>query len=644
MCEVNRHDTGADSKQVGTDSSSDGFRRSSDWYTQWLMDCPAGSHNFGCRDDDFRVVKSMKSLFVFFFPANHVCIVPIYNFTIVVVYLGGIQMSGIAGEFDRPAGMPTQSRSMVLARNGIVATSHPLAAQAGLDVLRDGGNAIDAAIAANAMLGVVEPMSCGIGGDLFAIVWDSKSQKLFGLNASGRSPKTLTRQVFRDQKLTEIPTVGLLPWSVPGCVDGWHELNVRFGTRSLSELLKPSISTAEEGYPVSEIIAVGWKGAQNELSRWPDSARVYLPGGRPAQMGEIVKLPELAASYRLIADHGRGAFYHGSIAAEIDRFSRANGGYMTAADLAAHTSEWVDPVSTSYRGYTVWELPPNGQGIAALQMLNLLEPYDLKSMGPKSADFVHLFVETKKLAFADRARFYADPAFGKLPTAELISKEYADRRRPLIRQDRAAIDVPAGDPKLEHVDTVYLTVVDRDRNCCSLIQSLYHGFGSHVVPGNVGFAIQNRGQLFSLSEDHLNRLEPGKRPFHTIIPAMVTKEGRPCFSFGVMGGDMQAQGHVSVLVNMIDFGMNPQAAGDAARIRHGGSPTPTGLPAAPGGGTVYLESGFPAETRDRLRQLGHTIAEDRGGFGGYQGIWIDWDHGVLQGASDPRKDGAAAGY
>jgi gamma-glutamyltranspeptidase/glutathione hydrolase len=553
-------------------------------------------------------------------------------------------MTGFAAEYDRPAGMPAQSRSMVLARQGMVATSHPAAAQVGLDVLRNGGNAVDAALATNAMLGVVEPMSCGIGGDLFAIVYEAKTGRLYGLNASGRSPKTLTRQVFHDKQMTEIPIRGPLSWSVPGCVDGWHELNKRFGTKALSELLQASITAAEEGYPVSELIAAGWGGSQQELKKWPDSTRVYLPDGRAPRTGEIVRLPELAASYRLIAAQGRDAFYRGSIAAEIDRFSQANGGYLTGADLAEHTSEWVEPVSTTYRGYSVWELPPNGQGIAALQMLNLLEPFDLKSMGPKSAEYVHLFVEAKKLAFADRARFYADPAFAKLPTAELISKEYADRRRQRIQRDRAATDIPAGDPKLEHVDTVYLTVVDQDRNCCSLIQSLYYGFGSNVVPGNVGFALQNRGQLFSLTNDHLNRLEPGKRPFHTIIPAMVTKEGRPCFSFGVMGGDMQAQGHVSLLVNMLDFGMNVQAAGDSARIRHGGSATPTGIAESPGGGTVYLESGFPAATREQLRGMGHQLAEDKGGFGGYQGIWIDWEHGVLQGGSDPRKDGAAVGY
>ena len=343
--------------------------------------------------------------------------------------LGSSTMTGFAGEFDRPSGMSSQSRSMVLARNGIVATSHPAAAQAGLDVLRRGGNAVDAALATNAMLGVVEPMSCGIGGDLFAIVWDAKTKKLYGLNASGRSPKSLTRQVFHDKNLKDIPNHGPLPWSVPGCVDGWHELHARFGSRPLVELIQPSIEMAEEGYPVSELIASGWKGSQKELLKWPDSARVYLPGGQAPKVGQIMRLPELAESYRQIAEKGRDAFYRGPIAAEIDRFSRANEGYLRATDLAEHTSDWIEPVSTTYRGYTVWELPPNGQGIAALQMLNLLEPYDLKSLGPKSAEYVHLFVEAKKLAFADRARFYADPAFAKLPTAELISKAYADHRR-----------------------------------------------------------------------------------------------------------------------------------------------------------------------------------------------------------------------
>jgi gamma-glutamyltranspeptidase/glutathione hydrolase len=549
-----------------------------------------------------------------------------------------------AAEYDRPAQFPQQSRSVVVAKNGIVATSHPLAAEAGLDVLKAGGNAVDAAIATNAMLGVVEPMSCGIGGDLFVIYWDNKSQKLYGLNASGRSPYLLNRGVFREKGLKQIPETGPLSWSVPGCVDGWETLRARFGSRPLAGLLRPAIDAAEVGFPVTEIIAGGWKASVKSLSAWPDSKRVYLKDGRAPQHGEIMTLPELAATYREIASGGRDAFYNGRIAREIVAFSEANGGYFSLRDFAEHTSDWIEPVSTTYRGHTVWELPPNGQGIAALQMLNLLEGFDLKSLGPKSAEYVHLLVEAKKLAFADRAKFYADPAFEKLPVAELISKAYADKQRPRIDRTRAAVDVAAGDPKLEHGDTVYLTVVDKDRNCCSMIQSLYFGFGSQMVPGKVGFVIQNRGNLFALDDHHLNRLEPHKRPFHTIIPAMVTKDGKPWFCFGVMGGDMQPQGHVEVLVNMIDFGMNPQMAGDASRIRHGGSATPTGLPGEPHGGTVFLESGFPAETMQKLEAMGHKLGKATGSFGGFQGILIDHEHGTLQGATDPRKDGAAVGY
>jgi gamma-glutamyltranspeptidase / glutathione hydrolase len=550
----------------------------------------------------------------------------------------------VGGEFDRAGAMPAQSRSVTVAQHGMVATSHPWAAQVGLDVLRNGGNAVDAAIAVNAMLGVVEPMSCGIGGDLFAIVWDAKTQTIHGLNASGRSPKTLTRQILKERQLDQIPARGPLSWSVPGCVDGWAELLQKFGSRPLSELLAPSIAAAEQGIPVPEVIAGYWTGSKKDLLQWPDTARVYLPGGTAPTFGEIARLPELAATYRLLAEQGRDAFYRGSIAAEIDRVSRAHGGFLTQDDLAAHTSEWVAPVSTNYRGYTVWELPPNGQGIAALQMLNLLEPHDLRSLGRTSAEYVHLFVEAKKLAFADRARFYADPAFAAVPVQELISKSYADRRQKLIKPGQAGVNVPAGDPRLEHADTVYLTVVDKDRNCCSLIQSLYQGFGSLVVPGNVGFVLQNRGCLFALDEDHPNRLEPGKRPFHTIIPALVTRDGQPWLCYGVMGGDMQAQGHVQILVNLIDFQLNLQQAGDAARICHTGSATPTGLPEEPQGGTVLLESGFPAAVREQLRSWGHVVKPGVGSFGGYQAVLIDAERGVLHGASECRKDGIAIGY
>lgn len=543
----------------------------------------------------------------------------------------------------RSEGDAQQVRSVTLATHGMVATSHPLASQAGLDVLKGGGNAVDAAIAANAMNALVEPMSCGIGGDLFVIYWDAKTQQLYGLNASGRSPYKLTREVFAEQGLENIPIDGPLSWSVPGCVHGWETLRARFGTKPLAELFAPSIAAAEEGFPVAEVIAGYWKSSEAALAKFPDSAATYLIDGRAPAFGDVMKNPRLAATYRAIAEGGSDAFYKGEIARKIVAFSERNGGYFSLRDFADHTSDWIEPVSTNYRGYDVWELPPPGQGISVLQMLNLIEPHDVRSMGPGSADWLHLFVEAKKLAYADRAKFYADPAFAKSPTDELISKQYAAGRQKLIDVQRAADTVPAGDPKLQHGDTIYLSVVDKDRNCCSLIQSNYYGFGSKMTPGDLGFALQNRGALFALDEHHLNRLEPHKRPFHTIIPAMVTKEGQPWFCFGVMGGDMQPQGHVQVLVNMIDFEMNVQAAGDAARVQHLGSATPTGIEAA-GSGTVAVERGISDETAAELRRRGHRVVRARDGFGGYQGILIDQERGVLHGATESRKDGAAVGY
>jgi gamma-glutamyltranspeptidase/glutathione hydrolase len=543
----------------------------------------------------------------------------------------------------RPAG---QSRSVVIAKNGIVATSHPLASQAGLDILKAGGNAADAAIAANAVLGVVEPMSNGIGGDLFVIYWDAKSQKLYGLNASGRSPYKLNRAVLKEKGLTQIPTEGPLSWSVPGCVSGWETLRARFGSRRLAEILAPAIDAAASGAPVPEIIGGYWRGAASSLRATPEAAAAFLiDGQRPPRIGEVMKLPQLAASLKLIASQGRDAFYKGPIAQKIVAYSESHGGYFSLPDFAEHTDDWVEPVSTGYRGFDVWELPPNGQGIAALEMLNVLEQFDLKSLGHNSAEHLHLFVEAKKLAFADRAKFYADPAFGQLPVKELISKEYGRRQAGRIDRDKAAGDVPAGDPRLARGDTIYMCVVDKDRNCCSLIQSNYSGFGSKHVPGDVGFVLQNRGALFALDDEHLNRLEPHKRPFHTIIPAFVTKDGKPWFCFGVMGGDMQAQGHVQVLVNMIDFGMNVQAAGDMSRAMHTGSATPTGLPAE-GVGTVNVERGISSQAIEQLRAKGHKVAQTpkSGTYGGYQGILIDWENGVLHGATESRKDGVAAGY
>jgi gamma-glutamyltranspeptidase/glutathione hydrolase len=535
-------------------------------------------------------------------------------------------------------------RSVVMAPHGMVATSQPLAAQVGLDILRQGGNAIDAALAANAAIGLTEPMSCGIGGDLFAIVWDAKTQKLYGLNASGRAPYKATRAWFAEKRLPEIPIEGPLSWTVPGCVDGWEQLRKRFGTMSLAQLLEPSIRYAEQGFPVSEVIAGQWQVTEPMLGQHPDSAKTYLPGGRAPRAGDVFKNPFLARTYREIAQHGRDAFYRGRIAQEIVAFSEKNGGLFSLKDFEDHASTWVEPVRTTYRGHEVWELPPAGQGIAALQMLNILEGYDLKKIGPLSPDYWHLLIEAKKLAFADRARFYADPEFVKLPLAELISKPYADGRRKLIDMNKALTNVDAGDPKLGRSDTIYLCAVDKDRNCVSLIQSNYFNFGSGLVPGDLGFALQNRGALFALDADHLNRLEPHKRPFHTIIPAMVTKGGKPWFVFGVMGGDMQPQGHVQVLCNLIDFGMNVQAAGEAPRVEHRGSATPTGLPAAPHGGLVEAEPGIPAAVVAELVRRGHQVVRVPKNGGGYQAILIDPTTNMLQGGSEARKDGCAVGY
>ena len=547
------------------------------------------------------------------------------------------------GGYDRPAGMVDQSRSVVLARHAMVATSHPQAAAAGLDVLRQGGNAADAAIAANAMLGVVEPMMCGIGGDLFCLYWDHATQRLYGLNASGRSPFAADASRVKERGLEQIPDDDPLAWTVPGCVSGWDALNSRFGSRPLADLLAPAIATATDGFPVSEIIAADWKSQEERLRADPGSAATYLIDGRAPQFGELMRLPRLADSYRQIARGGADAFYRGDLARRLVAFSEASGGLLSLRDFQEHRADWVEPVSTDYRGHRVWQMPPNGQGISVLQMLNTLEPFDLKSFGPGHPEYLHLLIEAKKLAFADRARFYADPGFGDVPTDQLISRRYGRQQAGRIDRQRAATDVPAGDPRAGAGDTVYLTVVDQDRNVCSMIQSVYYLFGSKRTPPDLGFVLQNRGASFALEEGHANRLEPHKRPFHTIIPAMVTRQDRPWFSFGVMGGDMQPQGQVQVLVNLIDFGMNVQAAGDAARVRHEGSATPSGL-AADGGGTVVVEGGISEQAVEALTAKGHRVTRSRSGYGGYQGILIDWERGVLQGASEARKDGAAIGF
>jgi gamma-glutamyltranspeptidase/glutathione hydrolase len=545
--------------------------------------------------------------------------------------------------FDRPAGRMFASRSETIATNGMVCAAQPLAVQIGIGVLEAGGNAVDAAIAVNAALGLMEPVSCGVGGDLFAIVWDAKSRKLYGLNASGRSPYLLTIDEVKKRGSSSMPYTGVLPQTVPGCVDGWFELHERFGKLPMKEILGPAIAYAESGFPVTEVIAHYWELGGRRLKDEPNFAATYLPGGRAPATGEIFRNPDLARTYRTIAAEGRDAFYRGSIAKTIDAFERRIGGYIRLRDLEDHTSTWVEPVSASYRGYDVWELPPNSQGIAALEMLNILEGYDLAKLGFGSPEALHLMIEAKKLAFDDAARYYADPDFVKIPVARLVSKEYAAERRALIDPDRAMREVPPSGIVLEHGETTYLVVADRDRNFVSLIQSNYSGFGSGPVPDGLGFCLQDRGALFNLDPSHPNALVPHKRPFHTIIPAMVTRDGEPVFAFGVMGGSMQPQGHVQVLCNIIDFGMNVQEAGDAPRFNHMGSSEPTGE-VMKDGGQVALEDGFAPETVRALLEKGHHIIKDVGGFGGYQGIWWDRKRNVLIGASESRKDGCALGY
>lgn len=552
------------------------------------------------------------------------------------------RLSVIAG--DRPTGRSFATRSEVIARNGMAATSQPLATMTAVEILRRGGSAVDAAIAANAVLGVAEPTGCGIGGDLFAIVWDAKSGQLHGLNGSGRSPRSLPAEEFRRRGLTKIPSFGVLPISVPGCVDGWFELHGRFGRLPMSEVLEPAIRYAREGIPVSEVIADGWRSGETVFRDQPGFAETFLVAGRAPRKGDVFRNPGLADTLERIARQGRDEFYSGSTAVRISDFVRQHGGYLSLEDLQQHKSEWVAPVSVNYRGYDVWELPPNGQGIAALQMLNVLRGFDLGRAGFGSVDHVHWFVESKKLAFEDRARLYADPQFAAVPTAELISVEYADRRRALIQTERAATSYPVGIPAaVEEGDTIYLTTADSDRNMVSLIQSNYRGFGSGVCPTGLGFSLQDRGEMFDLQPGRMNSYAPGKRPFHTIIPAFVTKSGQPFMSFGVMGGATQPQGHVQILMNVIDFGMNLQEAGDAPRILHSGSSEPTGERMTTGG-TVALEGGFPDELADQLRQRGHVLKAVRGEFGGYQGIMYDAGRGIYLGASESRKDGMAAGY
>jgi gamma-glutamyltranspeptidase/glutathione hydrolase len=542
---------------------------------------------------------------------------------------------------DRITGRPWATRSEVIAQNGMVCTSHPLASQAAIDILKKGGNAIDAAIAANACLGLMEPTGSGIGGDLFAIVWEAKTGKLYGLNASGRSPQSLQLSYFREKGLKSIPSYGPLPVTVPGCVDGWFSLHQRFGKLSMAANLQPAIQYAEAGFPVTELIAYYLQASARRFGSYPNFNDTYTLGGKALEKGDIFRNPALANTYRLLAEKGRDAFYKGPIARSIGAFIKDQGGFLSEADLAAHRSEWVEPVSVNYRGYDVWELPPNGQGIAALQMLNILEGYTFKPEDFGTARHIHLFTEAKKLVFEDRARYYADPDFAKIPVKELLDKNYATSRRALINPDRAATQVLAGDPFANN--TIYLTVADAEGNMVSLIQSNYRGMGSGMVPPGLGFMLHDRGELFSLDSTHANAYAPGKRPFHTIIPAFITKDGQPFLSFGVMGGDFQPLGHVQIVMNLVDFGMNIQEAGDAPRIDHqGGNSDPTGVQAGPG--QILLESGYDYETIRQLMQMGHKVGYGLGGYGGYQAIRWDPKRKVYYGASESRKDGGAVGY
>lgn len=542
---------------------------------------------------------------------------------------------------DRITGKSWATRSEVIAQHGMAATSQPLATQVALDILKKGGNAIDAAIAANAVLGLVEPTGNGIGGDLFAIIWDAKTEKLYGLNASGRSPYDLKLKYFKKNGLTKIPAYGPLPVSVPGAVDGWFEMHGKFGSMDMQEILQPAIDYANNGFPVTELISWYMEQGAKNLQRFPGFKEVYMPNGRTPAKGEIFRNPGLASTLDKIASGGRDAFYKGPMAKTIADYIQQLGGFLSEKDLADHTSDWIDPVSVNYRGYDVWELPPNGQGIAALQMLTILEGYDLKSMGFGSKEYIHTFTEVKKIAFEDRAKFYADMDFYKTPVAELISEKYAAERRKLIDPDKAGRSYPAG--KLKDGDTIYMTVADKDGNMVSLIQSNYRGMGSGMTPPGLGFILQDRGELFSLEEGHANVYEPHKRPFHTIIPAFITKDGKPWVSFGLMGGATQPQGHAQIVINMIDFGMNLQEAGDAPRILHNGSSQPTGE-VMTDGGVLQLESGIDYEVIRELIKMGHKISFNVGAYGGYQAIMWDDVNKVYYGASESRKDGQAAGY
>lgn len=543
---------------------------------------------------------------------------------------------------DRVNGATFQTRSPVLAEHGMVCTSHPLASQIGLDILKQGGNAIDAAIAANAALGLMEPTGCGVGGDLFAIVWDAKTQKLYGLNGSGRSPKSMSLDTLKAMGLEKIPAYGPLPVSVPGAVDGWTSLHDKFGSMPLKKILAPAIGYAEEGFPVTELIGY-YLGSIDRFSRmgYPNIKETYYDpnGGERPKNGDRYRNPALADTYRAIAKKGREGFYEGEVAQTITTFIKEQGGFLSLEDLSSHHSQWVEPVSVNYRGYDVWELPPNGQGIAALQLLNILENKDFSEVRWGSEEHLHLFTEAKKRVFEDRAKYYADMDMAEVPVEALLSKEYAAENFNELKPYASTYD--AGE--ISAGETIYLTVADKDGNMISLIQSNYRGMGSGMVPPGLGFMLQDRGELFSLEEGFNNTYEPGKRPFHTIIPAFITKDGAPLMSFGVMGGDFQPQGHAQIVMNMVDYGMNVQEAGDAPRWDHSGGSSPVTGPSTDKG-EIHVESGIPYETVRGLMGRGHKVGFARGIYGGYQAIYRDPETGFYHGASESRKDGQAVGY
>jgi gamma-glutamyltranspeptidase/glutathione hydrolase len=545
---------------------------------------------------------------------------------------------------DRINGKQFATRSEVIAPNAMAATSHPLATQIALDVMKQGGSAVDAAIAANAALGLMEPTGNGVGGDLFAIVWDPKTKKLYGYNGSGRSPGKLSLQWFQKNGYKDVPSYGPLPVTVPGTVAGWFDLHQKFGILPMQNNLAPAIAYARSGFPVTETIAYYWEVYVGRLSKYPGFVEQFTINGKAPVKGQVWKNPNLANTLETIALGGADAFYKGKMAKTMADYVQAQGGFLSVEDLAAHKGEWVEPISTTYRGVRVWELPPNGQGLAALQMLNILELTDFSKIAFGSPEHIHAFVEAKKLAFADRAALYADPDFVKTPVSTLLSKSYAAQRAKLINSDKAMPSVDAG-VSLNQGDTIYLTTADASGMMVSLIQSNYRGMGSGMTPPGLGFIFQDRGEQFVLKSGHANSFAPNKRPFHTIIPAFITKDDKPWISFGLMGGAMQPQGHVQIVMGLIDFGMNLQEAGDAPRIQHDGSTEPDGqnIPMATGG-VVNLESGFTYPTIQALMRMGHTIEFADGPYGGYQAIMRDPETGMYFGASESRKDGQAAGY